>query len=215
MYQVRSSCGRVAESASHVSLDETAIETYADSIHSKDGKVVLDGVDWDASGWHYDADVKSNGPLTCQYVFVMDALNFCFWPTPQLEYDTLALSLKAQLERDVTVFDANKLAHITAQELSSWFPSALPLPQIDERVVRLQELGQALLDSFDGLAANMVRAAGGSAIRLVQLVLQHIPGFRDTSVYKGRMVHFYKRAQVCVCVCVVCLSLYLRIHHSY
>jgi hypothetical protein len=38
---------------------------------------------WSASGWHYD----DRGPLTAQYVFVLDSLNFCFWPTAGLEYE--------------------------------------------------------------------------------------------------------------------------------
>lgn len=33
-------------------------------------------VDWDFEGIHY----FDNGPLTVQYLFVLDALNFCFWP---------------------------------------------------------------------------------------------------------------------------------------
>jgi hypothetical protein len=43
----------------------------------------------------------------------MDALNFCFWPSPGFEYDTLAMSLKAVLEADETALNADKLATIT------------------------------------------------------------------------------------------------------
>ena len=33
-------------------------------------------VKWDFEGIHY----FDNGPLTVQYLLVLDALNFCFWP---------------------------------------------------------------------------------------------------------------------------------------
>lgn len=33
-------------------------------------------VEWNFEGIHY----FDNGPLTVQYLFVLDALNFCFWP---------------------------------------------------------------------------------------------------------------------------------------
>lgn len=33
-------------------------------------------VEWDFEGIHY----FDNGPLSVQYLFVLDALNFCFWP---------------------------------------------------------------------------------------------------------------------------------------
>ncbi len=40
----------------------------------------LDGrlptVKWDFEGIHY----FDNGPLTAQYLLVLDTLNFCFWP---------------------------------------------------------------------------------------------------------------------------------------
>jgi hypothetical protein len=48
-------------------------------------------VTWDSGDFHFFADVNVDGPLTCQYVFVMDALNFCFWPTEQYAYLFAAL----------------------------------------------------------------------------------------------------------------------------
>lgn len=33
-------------------------------------------VEWNFEGIHY----FDNGPLTVQYLLVLDALNFCFWP---------------------------------------------------------------------------------------------------------------------------------------
>jgi hypothetical protein len=33
-------------------------------------------IKWDFEGIHY----FDNGPLTAQYMLVLDALNFCFWP---------------------------------------------------------------------------------------------------------------------------------------
>ena len=146
LYQIRHSCGMVETNAKFVTINRRAIERAAVSMASSDSALLRDGVEWDASGWHYSSDVSSLGPLTCQYVFVLDALNFCFWPTEGLEYDTLAMSLKARLESDSTSFDAIKLAKITPEELTSWFPSTHALPEIEERVARLQELGQALLE---------------------------------------------------------------------
>jgi len=51
---------------------------------------------------------------------------------------------------------------------------------------------------FDGLAANLIKRANHSAIKLVTLITAHFPGFRDTTVYQGRLIHFYKRAQIFV-----------------
>ena len=36
------------------------------------------------------------GPLTAQYLLVIDTLNFCFWPESGLEYEQLARGLKVR-----------------------------------------------------------------------------------------------------------------------
>ena len=64
-------------------------------------------------GWHYNDDVNSFGPKTCQYIFVLDSLNFCFWESPLLEYDVLAVSLRDVLRQNPNAFDADKLAVIS------------------------------------------------------------------------------------------------------
>lgn len=55
-----------------------------------------------------------------------------------------------------------------------------------------------LQTDFDGLAINMVKAANNSGVKLAELILMYLPGFRDTAVYRGRLVHYYKRAQILV-----------------
>lgn len=105
--QVKDSCYVVSKYASFARINHDAIDQAALSIIKRYNEVVPFevGVEWDKGGWHY----TDNGPLTCQYVFVMDALNFCFWPASGLEYDTLAMSLKNVLESDKKAFDADRL----------------------------------------------------------------------------------------------------------
>lgn len=43
-----------------------------------------------SAGLHY----IDGGPLTLQYLLAVDAINFCFWPQPGLEYEHLARGLK-------------------------------------------------------------------------------------------------------------------------
>lgn len=210
---VRTSCFNVVNSQSlcHVAITQDAISTYAKELTSQFRAAdavaepnvfssLVDGgaVEWDSGGIHYCADVSSRGPKTVQFIFVMDAMNFCFWPSEGFEYDTLAVSLKNVLESDPNALDADKLASVTSETVHSWFPKKCPIPNLSERVDRLQELGSVLDKEFGGLAANLVAAAKGSAVSLVRLILMYFPGFRDTVVHEGRLIHFYKRAQILV-----------------
>lgn len=196
--QVRRSCQVVVSQASHVAIVDEKLDAYVDQLMEINLSEFRDGVEWDASGWHYSADASSGGPMTCQYVFVVDCLNFCFWPSSGLEYDTLALSIKGAIEKDENALSGQALASMEEATLRSWFPPQLQMPNMAERLLRIRELGQILVSEFDGLAINLVKAARGSAVRLVNLVLRYFPGFRDTSIYRGNLVHLYKRAQILV-----------------
>jgi hypothetical protein len=179
------------QSASHVRISEPEVDKFAAEFISKRSHDFRGEIEWDSLGWHY----TEKNSLTAQYVFVLDALNFCFWPATGLEYEQLATSLRDVLTSDPGAFNGNKLRSIDSTQLQSWFPTH-SLPQLDERVVRLQELGSVLEEDYGGLAINMAAAADGSGEKLVRLVIEKVPGFRDTTIYKGRVVHFYKRAQI-------------------
>jgi hypothetical protein len=72
LYNVRISCERIVQLAKHVSLDAAAIETESAALAS----FKTDLAPWDVS-YHF-CDRQSD--LTAQYVLVLDAMNFCFWP---------------------------------------------------------------------------------------------------------------------------------------
>jgi hypothetical protein len=48
--------------------------------------------------WHVfvlaEVHFRGSDAATAQYLLVLDALNFCFWPQPGLEYEHLARGLK-------------------------------------------------------------------------------------------------------------------------
>eukprot|EP01038_Epipyxis_sp_PR26KG_P014213 gene14213-19070_t len=205
MEDVRKSCKFVTETTTFTEyvtiVDAPAISDaviyLSTKIQDVSGGKCVQFVDWDASGMHYCADADNNGHLTAQYIFVLDALNFCFWPNSSFEYDSLATSLKKVLEKDSTSFKAEILAAITPETLESWFAPHI-IPNVEERVLRVRELGAVLLKDFDGLAINVAKKANRSAVELVRLILMHFPGFRDTAIFNGRLIHFYKRAQILV-----------------
>eukprot|EP00249_Psilotum_nudum_P003991 c17513_g1_i1 orf=190-1119(+) len=186
---VRASSAWVVRHASHVSINPSGIEKVLDQLG---GNVPM--IRWDFEGIHYFDD----GPLTVQYLLVLDALNFCFWPDGELEYDHLAAGLTRALLADKSVFSASRLKRITGLGLRKMLGWPKELPLEDERARLLQEVGIELEKNFEGQAANLVTSANGSAVTLVKLVTRHFPGFRDHSVYKGHQIFLYKRAQIFV-----------------
>nr|GMC67955.1 UPF0553 protein-like [Ipomoea batatas] len=189
MEDVRTSTAWVAAHSSHVTVDSAGIEKVAETMKNEIPKV-----EWNFEGIHYFDD----GPLTVQYLLVLDALNFCFWPDKDLSYDHLASGLKEALENDKSAFDAERLQKYTGPQLRKMLKWTKPLPLEDERVRLLHEVGLELERSFDGKASKLVESCGKSATRLVEIITSHFPGFRDHTVYKGRQTFLYKRAQIFV-----------------
>lgn len=109
---VRESCNAVVQQSKSVSINEVSLIEHSMKFRKTSVGDYCKDVEWDSYGWHYCWDIGSFGPLTVQYIFVMDAMNFCFWPTSGFEYDTLAKSLKIVLENDSSAFNAENLANI-------------------------------------------------------------------------------------------------------
>ncbi|KAK4416320.1 Queuosine salvage protein [Sesamum alatum] len=187
MEAVRATAAWVASHSSHVTLDSAGIEKVAERM-----KDSIPKVEWDFEGIHYFDD----GPLTVQYLFVLDALNFCFWPDKEMTYDHLAAGLKEALQTDKSAFDADRLQKYTGPELRKLLKWPRPLPLEEERVRLMHEVGFELERSFDGKASKLVESCEKSAAKLVALITSHFPGFRDHTVYKGHQIFLYKRAQI-------------------
>lgn len=193
--RVRDTCAAVAASSAHVRIaDDAPLAAYAGRLAAL---THLQPPAWDEGGWHFSRDAPTGGPLTAQYVLVLDALNFCFWPSATgMEYDALASGLTRALEADAGAFAAPALAAVDAATLRAWL-APHDVPNVAERVRLLRELGAVLAAHFDGSAAKLVAAAGQSAVELVRLLTAHFPGFRDEVVCRGRQTFMYKRAQIC------------------
>lgn len=189
MEEVKASAAWVASHSSHVFVDSSGLEKVVEKI-----KDTIPKIKWDFKGIHY----FDGGPLSIQYLLVLDALNFCFWPDEELNYDHLALGLKRALEHDKSAFDADRLQKYTGTELRKMLKWPRPLPLEDERVRLLHEVGRELEKNFEGKASNLVASCGKSAVKLVALVTHHFPGFRDHTIYRGHQVFLYKRAQIFV-----------------
>lgn len=159
-------------------------------------------------------DVENNPRLTAQYILVLSALNFCFWPSvkifqgndndnqteiyeQEIDYPELARGLKRIAENYPHLLSSSNLARVTEQDLVNWLGSS-NIPLLSERVRLLNEVGIILDRYFDGEAAVLIESARKSATSLVSLVTSYFPGFRDHTIspVDGKQIFFYKRAQI-------------------
>ncbi len=189
----------VVDHARAVKLQHNAIKRAADLLAEKQV---------DPPAWNYEYHYHDGTPRTVNYLFLLDALNFCFWGKPRwrVEYKgkrlngywALAASLKRAVEETPRALDAEFMARISPQELADIFRGTGAIPLLAERWRNARELGTGLRNLWEGQAARLVECAQRDAPRLAQMVAENFSSFNDIAVYENREVRFFKRAQIVV-----------------
>lgn len=159
--------------------------------------------------WNDHYHYKGGDQDTVGYLLVLDSLNFCFWPASgtakwEIDYESetlsgyyaLAASLKKAVASGIPVIKADYLVHLSLGELKKVLGGRGGLQLLEDRVHILNGLGRVLLQDYEGEAGNLVAAAGKSAVKLVELIAERLPSFKDVAEYRGHAVFFYKRAQI-------------------
>lgn len=72
------------------------------------------------------------------------------------------------------------------------------VPLLKQRVNALHEVGSVLLKFYNGTFKTCVDYSNHSAVKLLKLVLEKFPCFRDEANYKSHRVGLYKRAQILI-----------------
>ncbi|HEY0316918.1 MAG TPA: queuosine salvage family protein, partial [Solirubrobacterales bacterium] len=189
--RVRDACRRVAADARSVRIEEGAIEEYAA------GLAGVADPDPDPATELLEGDRETRAA----FVICLDAINFGsgWWPAIRKRpgrsgYSTIAAALTERFRtagpwspRELTRLGPADLADVTGQD------PALPL--IGQYAASLHDVGERVLADHDGRFMAVVEAAGGSAPVLADL-LAGWAAFADASIYEGRTVPFYKRAQI-------------------
>jgi hypothetical protein len=179
---VRAACAQVVERARLVRIDDERLGALARNLEDGD----------------------QPDPIDVEFAVTFNAVNFGSGWHPYMSKMrgksgnvTLSTRLRARFDADGP-FTAQELARMTADDCASVFGQHLHPPVDDLMGLFAQswnDLGRLLVDRFDGSFRSLVEAAGGSAVRLVEL-LQGMPMYRDVSSYEGITVPFLKRAQI-------------------
>jgi hypothetical protein len=181
-------------------------------------------IEWDEEQWHYRGEnftgtEQQRQERVALYILALDAINFCFWPCQKypeethinsLEYDHLAIALKKLAEADDSnfaedlstyVFSPKRLANMSEETMETLLKPHLDghyLDNMRKRSALWKEVGEVLLEHFDGSIMRLMAKANGSAPDLVELTYSYFAGFRDEAFIDSDRVVFLKRAQIFV-----------------
>jgi hypothetical protein len=192
---VRQGAAHVMKHARSVSIDAAALEALVRSRDLLAPPIQLDPID-------YYVGAPED---TAAYILTLDAINFGSGYFPYLTkrpghsgYFTIASSLRENWETEGP-WDAHRLAATSAGDCARVMDQNPGVPEVAELMSlfsrALNDLGEFLLNHFDGDATGPIVAANRSAARLAEILIE-MPLYRDVSHYAGFEVPFYKRAQL-------------------
>ncbi|GMS97016.1 hypothetical protein PENTCL1PPCAC_19191 [Pristionchus entomophagus] len=203
------------EAGEYIAKQSVAVTVYVDKCQGI-AKQIMDSI---TDGTIGDIEYKAN-PLHpkglsdeqhLNWVFVLDTLNFSFWPNEDEEYYVdykdnrevgylamCAAFMKAH-EAEIPIYDTDWMVTVTEEALGKILVSGSghAIPLLRERFRALKESGQWLNMKHRGQMMNAVRACGPSAQSLLRSIMT-IESFRDQTMYKGTKVWLLKRAQILV-----------------
>jgi len=196
----------VIEESRHVHTSTAAIESVASWMAYEDFGFPSGGV---VEGLDIGTDPNHLMDLT----MLETALNFAFTDFDSGEKfkvehngrsysdtEAMVVCIQIALARGVPLLDGAYLATVTRTSLEHIFSGNIEMPMLNERVAILNEIGQTLVESYDGRFHTFIRDcapamyAGGDGV--LERLVSEFPRFDDTSDYHGTEVRIHKLAQL-------------------
>jgi hypothetical protein len=189
--RVRKACARVAERARFVRIEEAAIAAYARRLMDAESAPASPSAEPELT----DREARA------AFAICLDAINFGsgWWPTIRKRPDhsgfhTVAAGLGERFER-AGPWSAEELATLTGPDIATVLGQDPEHPLMEQFAGSLRDVGEHVDADHGGSFAAVVDAAEGSAPALAGL-LGGWGAFADISIYEGREVPFFKRAQL-------------------
>lgn len=191
--KVRESAKSVMSQASHLQIDTEALPSAADWLYKNREFKPIDQISFHPTS--KDLCLEDH----IKFYFVIDTINFCFWPTKGIEYKDICKTLAEIFKSNENFFTFEKMKSISFDQFKEKMGHLFQGEggMLEERFRLLKETFE-VVETF-GSFLNFVKTSDLSAQSFLSLIVQYLPGFQDHSFYKNRQVFFYKRAQILVC----------------
>lgn len=152
--------------------------------------------------WYKEIDLKLNDKEWVLLAFIIESMNFCFWQKPKwkIEYhgdivsgsNALFYSVIREVENNSKFLNVEYLYNLTKEDFEKIFEAVEGnVPLIDERYSNFKEVVNFVYNNnnFYNDLYNIK-----SDVELLNYITSNLTSFDDKSMYKGKIIHFNKRA---------------------
>ena len=199
--EVLSSVSKAIHQLEHLSIDLDSIENTADWLA------------YEEFSFPKNNQVRENPEDFIRATMFMNTLNFAFTDfQTSIKYEVkrgseilsdseaMYFQVNEAVDSGNDLFDGKVMATLTLEQLENIFAGNIEMPMLKERVEILNDVGQKLVDDYEGDWLNFINNgpkklyANGEG--LIERLVNEFPRFNDSSEYKGNTVKFYKLAQL-------------------
>lgn len=189
----------VVNNSENVKINEDKVKELANKIESSKYK-----------HW-YNTDELFNSLSTNEnilFVFILESLNFCFWPNYQwiVEYkgnsyhgsDSLLYSLTKAVESKKIILDIDELYKVSQEDFIKIFECNKELPiMMEERYKSFRNVIETIHNKgFNNFINDLYNVR--SSKDLEEYIVNNFETYDDKCEYKGRTIHFNKRCRLLI-----------------
>ncbi|KAM8933789.1 queuosine 5'-phosphate N-glycosylase/hydrolase [Pelodytes ibericus] len=200
----------ITENSKDVFVEPEGVGKLAEKLFEKISRKEITLAGWKSL---HELNPQTSGEDAVNWVFFADTLNFSFWSDSEDKkylvkykgkeysgYWCLCAAMNRALDEGIPLTTASYYSTITMDQLKHVLrsDSEFPIPMIKERLEILHQTGKILLEKFGGSFLNVLKLSEKSAVKLMHLVVENFPSYRDEATFQGKKVAFYKRAQILV-----------------
>ena len=196
---VKTTTKNVVNNAKHVNISTESIKQFVSKRPPKYGHW-LDNFPWLTSMGNYS--------ILMDIIFAFNSISFCYWGDPKWEkciFDKdvdgshlLLMCLKEAVYNDINALKPLSLTKMNYDKFIDMLKGAQHLKYIKERYQNLKRLGNLMCRKYDGNYYEFLNYSRGDVVKLFEIIVNDLSGFKDCSIYNGYKVCYYKRAQLLI-----------------
>ncbi len=199
--EVLSSVSKAIHQLEHLSIDLDSIENTADWLA------------YEEFSFPKNNQVRENPEDFIRAAMFMNTLNFAFTDfQTSIKYEVkrgreilsdseaMYFQVNEAIDSGNNLVDGKIMATLTLEQLTNIFSGNIEMPMLKERVEILNDVGQKLVDNYEGDWLNFInngpKKLYAKGEGLIERLVNEFPRFDDSSEYRGNKVKFYKLAQL-------------------
>ena len=181
----------VIENAKFIQINKKKIEKFANQIK-----------DVNIQNWLYNSPYKlldENIETIITFLLYFEAIDFSFWGNPKWHIETIngvedgSMALMFAMLRYMR--ENKSFNNLTKEKFKKYLQGNIDTPLFEERYQIIKNINKVVNEKMDGNFYNAVFKLTSDE-ELFSFIIDNFEDFKDVRTYQGKIIYFYKLAQL-------------------